>query len=176
MLQVTDSECIKHLNFNDSNDAYTIVFYPGWHLKESVIHVGSTESDLNDPKAAKHIIEFVMAISYQRRALMMSLHADKLKTMVNYPVVELHLDTDSLSDEKQGWLIKKFRQAITAEDTVLIHMQVIPVVILWRTNIGKNDYPYLHSKGTLLKEPEKYPQLTVSYFGPGGKRKHVVFD
>ena len=47
---------------------------------------------------------------------------------------------------------------------------------MWRTNTGKNDYPYLHSKGTLLKEPSKYPQLTVSYFGPGGKLKHTVFD
>lgn len=121
MLHVSDPECIKSFNFNTSKDAYTIVFYPGWHRKESAIHVGSIEADLNDPKGAKHLIDYLMAIAYQKRTLIMSAHAEHLKAKFNYPVVELHLDTDSIADDSVSWLVKTFRQAMTADDCVLLH-------------------------------------------------------
>lgn len=57
-------------------------------------------------------------------------------------------------------------------------MAVVPIVYLWKATSSGNDYPYSYgSMGSLTKQADiEFPVLTISYYGPGGRRLNAIFD
>jgi hypothetical protein len=75
-----------------------------------------------------------MAIQYQRKNLVMSLHADRLRKQFSYPVVELHLDSSSVTDPDQKWIVDIFRKALIGKDSSIASMQIVPIVFPWNAS------------------------------------------
>lgn len=54
------------------------------------------------------MIEYTLALVYQKDRLVMSKHAEILFQTYSYPVIELYLDTDRIEDPEQTRTVEAF--------------------------------------------------------------------
>jgi hypothetical protein len=70
--KVNDQQCLKTKGYKIENDSYAIEFLPGNSEPSKLIHKGSIEEDINNPRESKRLLEYFTTQAYQRQFLVMS--------------------------------------------------------------------------------------------------------